>query len=137
MRAALADDGPLGIHIANHIERIAELRKDLGKISELLVQAKAAAEHIDPAAAGREWQPSALGDVARLSLVTGDRVEETGDTPGHGRSKKGDAVLHIATARPGCEPKVVVECRTGKARITIGDSRPQRRTVRPRPRSCS
>jgi hypothetical protein len=121
MRAALAADGPLGIHLANHSERIAELRQDLGKVTEVLVQAKAAAEHIDPAAAGREWQPSVVAEVSRLSLVTGDKVEETGDTPGHGRSKKGDAVLHVATARLGCEPKVVVECRTGKSRITITD----------------
>ncbi len=121
MRTALASDGPLGMRLANHSERIAELREDLGKLTELLVQAKAASEHVDPAAVGREWQPSVLAEVARLSLVTGDRIEETGDTPGHGRSKKGDAVLHIATARPGCDPKVVLECRTGKARVTVAD----------------
>jgi hypothetical protein len=121
MTAALAEDGPLGIHLQNHGERIGELHDDLARVTELLLQGKASAEQIDPAAAGREWQPSVLASVARLSLITGDRVEETGDTPGHGRSKKGDAVLHVATALPGCEPKVVVECRTGKTRITIAD----------------
>lgn len=121
MRQALAEDGPLGLRLANQSERMAELREDLGRLIELLVEAKAAAEHVDPAAAGREWQPSVIAEIARLSLVTGDRVDETGDTPGHGRSKKGDAVLHIATARLGCEPKVVIECRTGKTRITLAD----------------
>jgi hypothetical protein len=121
MRHALADDGPLGMRLASQSERIGELREDVGKLAELLMQAKAAAEHIDPAAAGREWQPSVISEVLRLSLVTGDRVEETGDMPGHGRSKKGDAVLHVTSARLGCEPKVVIECRTGKTRITIAD----------------
>jgi hypothetical protein len=121
MRAALADDGPLGIHLVNHSERIAELREDLGKVTELLVHANAAAENINPAAVGREWEPSVIGEISRLSLITGDRVEETGDKPGHGRSKKGDALLHIATPTAGSEPKVVVECRTGKTRITLTD----------------
>lgn len=120
MQKALAKDGALGIHLANHTDRINGLHEDLQRIVELLVQAKTAAENIDPAAAGREWQPSTIAEIARLSLVTGDRVEETGDTPGPGRSKKGDAVLHVVSGRSGCEPKVVVECRTGKARITLG-----------------
>lgn len=121
MSAALAKNGALGIHLANHSERISELHEDLNRIVELLVQAKTAADNIDPAAAGREWQPSVIAEIARLSLVTGDRVEETGDAPGPGRDKKGDAVLHVVSGRAGCEPKVVVECRTGKTRITIAD----------------
>ena len=52
------------------------------------MRVEAAAEHVDPAAAGRAWQPSVLAEVARLSLVTGDTVEETGDSPAHGRSKR-------------------------------------------------
>ena len=121
LKKALSDDGALGIHLANHGEQISELREALGKLTELLVEAKAAAENTDPAAVGREWQPTVIAELSRLSLVTGDRVEETGDTPGHGRSKKGDAVIHVATARPGCEPKVAAECRTGRTRVTLAD----------------
>jgi hypothetical protein len=118
---AIADDGPLGILLANQSKRIGELRDDLSKLTELLFEAKGAAETIDPAAAGRDWQPAVIDELSRLSLVTGDRVEETGDIPGHGRSKKGDAVIHVATARPGCEPKAAVETRTGKTRVTLAD----------------
>ena len=32
-----------------------------------------------------------------------------------------EARPNIAIARPGCEPKVVVECRSGKTRITLTD----------------
>jgi hypothetical protein len=30
-------------------------------------------------------------------------------------------VIHVATARPGCEPKVAGECRTGSKRVTMAD----------------
>ena len=90
---------------------------------ELLVRVEAAAEHVDPAAAGRAWQPSVLAEVARLSLVTGDTVEETGDSPAHGRSKKGDAVLHLANGKGGPTVKVAIECRTGDKRLPIDDLR--------------
>jgi len=123
LAAALASDGALGIHLAMNADGLKELREELSKLSDLFVQAKIAAENIDPAAAGRHWQPSVLAEVARLSLVTGDRVEETGDFPAHGRSKKGDAVLHLANGNGEPTLKVAIECRTGKDRLTINDLR--------------
>jgi hypothetical protein len=123
LTGALKSDGALGVHLASNAEALKELRDDLAKLSDLFVQAKIAAENIDPAAAGREWQPSVLAEVARLSLVTGDHVEETGDSPAHGRSKKGDAVLHLANGNGGPTLKVAIECRTGKERLTINDLR--------------
>jgi hypothetical protein len=123
LAAALASDGALGVHLANNIDGLKGLREDLSNLSNLFVQAKIAAEHIDPAAAGREWQPSVIVEIARLSLVTGDRVEETGDSPAHGRSKKGDAVLHLANGNGDPALKVAIECRTGKERLTINDLR--------------
>lgn len=123
LTAALKSDGALGVHLANNAEGLKGLRDDLGKLSDLFVETKIAAENIDPAAAGRAWQPSVLADVARLSLVTGDHVEETGDSPGHGRSKKGDAVLHLANGNGGPTLKVAIECRTGKERLSINDLR--------------
>ena len=123
LTGALKSDGALGVHLANNAEALKELRDELSKLSDLFVQAKIAAESIDPAAAGREWQPTVLAEVARLSLVTGDRVEETGDSPAHGRCKKGDAVLHLANGNGGPTLKVAIECRTGKERLTINDLR--------------
>jgi hypothetical protein len=123
LTAAMASDGALGVHLAHHNEAVDQLRKDLNGIHELLVQAKVAADHVDPAAAGRDWQPSVIGEIARLSLITGDTVEETGDTPGHGRSKRGDAVLHLANGNGESTLKVAIECRTGKERITLADLR--------------
>jgi hypothetical protein len=123
LAAALASDGALGVHLAKNADGLKELREDLSKLSDLFVQAKIAAEHIDPAAAGRDWQPCVLADVARLSFVTGDRVEETGDRPGAGRSKRGDAVLHLANSNGEPTLKVAIECRTGKGRLTINDLR--------------
>ena len=123
LTAALKADGALGVHLAKNADGLKELREDLGKLSDLFVQAKIAAENVDPAAAGREWQPTVLAEVARLSLVTGDHVEETGDSPAHGRSKKGDAVLHLANGNGGPTLKVAIECRTGKERLTIDDLR--------------
>jgi len=123
LQAALASDGALGVRLAHQSESVDKLREDLSKIHDLLVQAKIAAEHVDPAAAGRDWQPSVIAEVARLSLITGDRVEETGDQPGPGRSKKGDAVLHLANANGDSTLKVAIECRTGKERLTIAELR--------------
>lgn len=121
MKQALGEDGALGIHLAHHSDQLSELRGDIRKVAEQLFEANVAADNIDPAAAGREWQPMVITELSRLSLVTGDRVEETGDKPAHGRSKKGDAVIHVATARPGCEPKVAAETRTGKTRVTLAN----------------
>jgi hypothetical protein len=123
LKAALGDDGALGIHLQNNGQAIKDLRGDLSKLNDLILSAKVAAEHVDPAAAGREWEPSVLAEVARLSLITGDRVEETGDQPAHGRSKKGDAVLHLANAKGESSLKVAIECRSGKERVTLADLR--------------
>lgn len=123
LTAAFAEDGALGIHFSNNATALRDLRDGLTQLSERFVEAKLAAEHVDPAAAGRDWQPAVVGEVARLSLVTGDHVEETGDTPAHGRSKKGDAVLHITTGNGGPPLKVAIECRTGKERLTLNDLR--------------
>lgn len=121
LKAALASDGPLGVHLAHNADGLKELRADLVKLQELFVHAQAATEQVDPAAAGREWQPAVIADVSRLCLVTGDRVEETGDQPAHGRSKKGDAVLYLAGIKADPQPKIVIECRTGKERVTMAD----------------
>lgn len=121
LKAALASDGALGVHLQNHDKAVKDLRDDLSKLHELMLATKVAAEHVDPARVGREWQPSAIAAVARLSLITGDHIEETGDQPAHGRSKKGDAVLHLASSKGGATLKVAIECRTGKERVTLAD----------------
>ena len=123
LTAALASDGALGVHLKNNEKTIKDLREDLSKLHDLMLAAKIAAEHIDPAAAGREWQPAVIAEVARLSLITGDHVEETGDQPAHGRSKKGDAVLHLANCKGDSSLRVAIECRSGKERVTISDLR--------------
>jgi hypothetical protein len=123
LSAAFAEDGPLGVQLANNWKLLKELRDGLSHLQQLYVEAKTAADHVDPAAAGREWEPSTLDEIARLSLITGDRVEQTGDTPGHGRMKKGDGVLHLASPKGDSTLKVVVECRTGKERMTLNDLR--------------
>jgi hypothetical protein len=121
IEAALASDGALGIHLQNHEKAVKDLREDLSGLHDLMLAAKVAVENIDPAAAGREWQPATIAQISRLSLVTGDHVEETGDQPAHGRSKKGDAVLNLADCKGGATLKVAIECRTGKERVTIAD----------------
>jgi hypothetical protein len=123
LSSAFAEDGPLGVQLTNNWKLLKELRDGLSHLQQLYVEAKTASEHADPAAAGRAWEPSTLDEIAQLSLITGDRVEQTGDTPGHGRMKKGDGVLHLASPKGDSTLKVVVECRTGKERVTINDLR--------------
>jgi hypothetical protein len=124
MRKALAEDGAIGIRLANNEKAIKELSEALTAMSDGLLQARLLSEQpVDPAAAGREWQPSVVAEIARLSVITGDRVEETGDLPGPGRSRKGDAVLHLACPTGESTLKVAIECRTGAKRLSLAELR--------------
>lgn len=100
--------------------RLAELEQRLGEQSERILRELITQDAaIDPAAAGRDWESTVLEAISRLSAVTGDRLEITGDVPGHSRSKKGDGVLHVAPEGGLKGLRVVVECRTGIKRVTV------------------
>jgi hypothetical protein len=116
-----ATDGALAANLKSNADAIKDLRADLMKLQEIFVRTATAAEQVDPARAGREWQPSTLDAIAKLTHITGDRLEETGDIPAHGRSKRGDGVIHVAFGGARSEPKVAVECRTGTKVVTIRD----------------
>ena len=73
----------------------------------------------DPAASGRDWEPTVLDRVSRMTAVTGDRLEITGDTPGQDRSKKGHGVIHLTEGTGIGGLRVVIECRTGAKRLTV------------------
>jgi hypothetical protein len=121
LQRVFASDGALAANLKSNADAIKDLRADLMKLQEIFVRTATAAEQVDPARAGREWQPSTLDAIAKLTHITGDRLEETGDTPGHGRSKRGDGVIHVAFAGARSEPKVAVECRTGAQVVSVRD----------------
>lgn len=124
MRDVLAENGAIGLRLASSAKELKELREAMTAMTQGLLRAKIVSEQpIDPAAAGREWQPSVVAEISRLSLITGDRVEETGDLPGPGRSRKGDAVLHLANPTGESTLKVAIECRTGAKRLTLAELR--------------
>jgi len=128
-----ADGGsPLMAHLANGEKAIGALRADLFAIEarlhdqvtalgeKLLV---ARAEIPAPVQAGRNWESDTLDDIARITSILGDTVESVGNSPGHGRSKAGDHVLHVYDDDfDGI--RVAVECRTGASRpVTMSQLR--------------
>jgi hypothetical protein len=118
LESVFASDGALAANLRNNAQAVKDLREELMRLQELLIRTIAASEQVDPARAGRLWQPAVLEDIARLTHVSGDRLEETGDVPGHGRSKSGDGIVHVCTGSAAA-PKVAIECRTGRQIISL------------------
>jgi hypothetical protein len=123
VKNAFASGGPLATVLVNNVQAMKDLREDLLRLHELVLRTITAGEQIDPAQAGRDWQPATLEDIARLTHITGDTLEETGDVPGHGRAKNGDGVLHLAGNDRDSGPKVAIETRTGAQVVSLAELR--------------
>jgi hypothetical protein len=123
LEGVFSSEGALAANLRNNAQAVKDLREELMRLQELLIRTIAASEQTDPAKAGRDWQPAALEDIARLTHVTGDQLEETGDIPGHGRAKRGDGVVRLAGNGSASEPKVAIECRTGRQIVSLADLR--------------
>jgi hypothetical protein len=116
-------------HLVNGEKAIASLRADTAAFEERIRQQIVAlaqdvvvqkAQQPDAIDSGNGWEADALDDLATATAILGDTIEATGTTPGHGGSKLGDHVLHLA--ENGLDGvRVMVECRTGSSRrLTIG-----------------
>jgi hypothetical protein len=125
-----ATDGtsPLMAHLDNGAKAVEALRQEtaglerrlrdqIGELARQVAVQKAGVPA--PIDVGRAWEADAIDDVARVTAILGDTVEAAGDTTGHGTSRAGDAVLHVADdAISGL--KVAIECRTGTSRrVTV------------------
>ena len=115
---------PLMTHLATGEKAINALRSDtvameerlrgqIGELAQAVVIQQSGRP--TPVEAGHTWEADSLDDIARVTQILGDSVEPVGSTAGHGGSKAGDHVLHVADdAVAGI--RVVVECRTGSSR---------------------
>jgi hypothetical protein len=126
---------PLMTHLANGEKAITTLRADttamegrlrdqIAELAQRVVVQRA--EQPTPVQSGNTWEADALDDLARATAILGDSVEPVGNTSGHGGSKAGDHVLHVADDRGLDGVRVAIECRTGAwRRLTV----PQLRQV--------
>jgi len=124
---------PLMTHLANGEKAITALRTDTTaletRLREQITELAQAvvlqrAERPTPIQGGNDWEADTLDDLARVTAILGDTVEPVGATTGHGGSKAGDHVLHVADDQGADGVRVAIECRTGTTRrLTVAQLR--------------